>query len=231
MHVAASDTPRLRSSSSTWSGGSIWAGGAGRIRTAITAAPAYTMAARRRDHDASNAFHTSAAGSAPSSPATVAMTASRPPARDVLGRAVDGGRYQRALGDRVRLREDEDGERARVEHQAVHHRGHVEADHGAAGGRRHDHQSAPAAAAVDRGPEEGRHDRERRQGQQQRQHELGPCLVEAGREEDRAGERDGDHRVAGGRLGVGQREPEERLLLVPPRQQAAGSPHRRPARR
>jgi len=81
MHQAATDTPRLRVASSTWSGGSGTAGGAGRVRMAITAAPAYTTAPSRNTQAALASLSTAAAGPPAASPATAARTASRPPAR------------------------------------------------------------------------------------------------------------------------------------------------------
>ncbi len=122
----------------------------------------------------------------------------------------DDGGYQRALGDGVGLGQHEEHERQREQPQAVEIHDEEHGDDGAAEAGEDHHQPPPTPHAVERGTEDRGHYGERRHGQQQIERHLPPGGLGADVEEERAGERDGNGGVAGGRRGVGPGQPGER---------------------
>ena len=106
----------------------------------------------------------------------------------------------------VRLRQHEDAERCRVEPEVVVVGGHDQCEHAPAEVAGGDRPPAAALQPVERGPDDRREDGERGHRDQQVQRDVAALGVGGRREEQGAGQGDGDHRVAGHVQGVDPQE-------------------------
>ena len=147
---------------------------------------------------------------------------------DELTVGADGGGDDRGLGNGVALLEHEDRERQREQEQAVEVRDHQERDNRPHGVDGDDHHAATAAGAVEGGSDQGADQHERRHCQREIQADPPSGRAGVDVEEERAGKRNGDHGVAGGRQRVHATEPherrhDERAALGPDRRRTRGS--------
>ena len=97
----------------------------------------------------------------------------------------------------VRLRQHQDAERRRVEPEVVEVAHHDQRQDGAADGAAGQRPAPAALQPVQRRTDDRRDDRERRHGHQQVEGDVAALRVGGRGEEEGAGQRDGDHRVAG----------------------------------
>ena len=120
---------------------------------------------------------------------------------------VDDRGHERALGDRMPLRQHEHRERERVQEELVDGAGHQQGEDRppAEGGR--DEQAAPAARPVEQGTEHRRDDRERRHREDEVQDDLAAGSRRRRAEEDRVGEGDRHEHVAAHADRVRERQP------------------------
>ena len=125
----------------------------------------------------------------------------------------------------VRLRQHEDAERRGIEPEVVEVAHHHQRQDGAAQMAGRDRPAAAALQPVQRRPDHRGQDRERGHGHQQVERHVAALGVGARGEEQRAGQRDGDHRVAGHVQGVDPEQLGQPALPGPVG--PAGRPHAR----